>query len=261
MARVVLILSGPSTMNPTLYQAYAALSARVQTLTMLANNLANTNSAGYKADRIFQEALRYASGEAAGGSSARSQAGIPVTMPRSRIDFTPGAVTETNNPLHVALMGNGFFTVETPQGVRYTRQGSFQLSQGGQLQTVEGFPVLGENGPIKILGHGVIKIDNTGHVALDGLEAGRLKMVDFADRQKLVKEGMALFNMSDPKEVPVPASEPNLKQGALESSNVNPVAALTELMVAQREFESLQRTIQLSMNDMTLKLIDEASKR
>ena len=248
-------------MNPTLYQSYAALSARIQTLTLLANNLANTNSVGYKADRVFEETLRYAISDGASGATSKGGSGIPITVPHSAIDFSVGAVVETGNPLNVAMLSHGFFEIQTPQGARYTRQGTFQLNQSGQLQTAEGFPVLGDAGPIQILGNGVIRIDDTGHIAMDGVEVGRLKMVDFKDRQKLVKEGMSLFNMPDPQEKPVPAAASNLKQGALESSNVNPVAALTELMVTQREFESLQKTIQLSMNDMTLKLIDEVGKR
>jgi flagellar basal-body rod protein FlgG len=248
-------------MNPTLYQSYAALSARIQTLTILANNLANTNSVAYKGDRVFEETLRYAAGDGTSGASSTSGPGVPVTVPRSSIDFAVGAMTETGNPLNVAMLSQGFFAVQTPQGERYTRQGTFQLNKSGQLQTAEGLPVLGDTGPIQITGNGVLKIDDTGHIALDGVEVGRLKIVDFKDRQKLVKEGMSLFNMPDAEEKPVPAAAPNLKQGALESSNVNPVAALTEMMVTQREFESMQRTIQLSMNDMTLKLIDEAGKR
>jgi flagellar basal-body rod protein FlgG len=186
---------------------------------------------------------------------------LPIPKSRTAIDFSPGAVFETNDPLHVALTGNGFFTVQAPQGIRYTRQGSFQLGKDGQLQTAEGFPVLGEGGPVKITGNGPIKIDATGHITVGGTEVGRLKIVDFSDRKKLVKEGMALFNCTDEKETPTKSASPNLRQGALEGSNVNPVSAMTDLMIAQREFESLQRSIQLSMNDMTLKLIDETAKR
>jgi flagellar basal-body rod protein FlgF len=248
-------------MNLTLYQAYTALSSRIQALTTLANNLANTNAVAYKADRVFEEALRYAGMNGASENSPQGSAGVPVTVPRTAIDFTPGTIVETSSPLHLALNGNGFFAVQAPQGVRYTRQGNFQLSQSGQLQSGEGYPVLGEAGPIQISGNGAIAIDSGGHIAIGGAEVGRLKIVDFKDRQKLLKEGMALFNMPDEQDAPVPAKAPNLRQGALENSNVNPVSAMTELMIVQREFESLQKSIQLSMTDMSLKLIDEVAKR
>jgi flagellar basal-body rod protein FlgF len=248
-------------MNLTLYQAYTALSSRIQALTTLANNLANTNAIAYKADRVFEEALRYAGMDGSSPNAPQGAAGVPVTVPRTAIDFTPGTIVETSSPLHLALNGQGFFAVQAPQGVRYTRQGNFQLSQSGQLQTAEGYPVLGEAGPIQISGNGAITIDNVGHIATGGAEVGRLKIVDFKDRQKLLKEGMALFNMPEEQDAPAPAKAPNLRQGALENSNVNPVSAMTELMIVQREFESLQKSILLSMNDMSQKLIDEAGKR
>lgn len=247
-------------MDPVLYQAYAALSSKVQALSVLANNLSNSNSVGYKADRLFSEVLRYASQDTAQQGVNHRPDDVPVAIQQSSIDFAPGPIQETNDPLHVALMGEGFFVVETPRGLRYTRQGNFQVSQNGQLQTADGMPIQSDAGRIQ-LPNGKVRIDGTAHISVDGVEVGRLKIVDFKDHRKLGKEGNALFYLQDDKEPALVVSAPNLKQGALEGSNVSPVNQMAELIMIQREFESLQRTIQLSMNDMTQRLIDEASKR
>lgn len=241
-------------MNSILYQTYSALSSKLQALSVLANNLSNVNSVGYKADRLFDEILY----KAAGGDS-RAGKGVPVTHSRSAIDFTPGPIQETGNPLHLALLGEGFFVLNTPKGTRYSRQGNFQVGNDGQLQTVDGNPVLGESGTIQIP-NGQIEIDNTGHITAGGVEVAQLKIVDFPDRSKLVKEGSALFSAREAPGSAATVANPNLRQGALEGSNVNAVSQMARLMAVQREFESLQRTVQLSMNDLTLRLIDEASK-
>jgi flagellar basal-body rod protein FlgF len=246
-------------MNPLLYQSYSAVAARFAQLTVLSNNLANTNTVGYKGDRLFEEIVQYSTKNIAEADKADQVTGIPVTRQREVTDFSPGSILETGNPLNIAITGNGFFVVQSPQGKRYTRQGDFQINTKGQLLSADGLPVLGEQGPIT-LPAGQVYIDDSGHVSVDGQEIERLKLVDFNDRTKLAKEGNGRFVLTDDSETEVPATSPNLKQGALESSNVNPVRLMAELLDTRRQFEAMQKSIQLSMNEMTLRLIDQTNR-
>ncbi len=246
-------------MNPLLYQNYSAVAARFSQLTVLANNLANANTVAYKGDRLFEEIIQYSTKGIPEADQVNEITGIPVTRQREVTDFTTGSILETGNPLNVAMGGDGFFVVQTAQGRRYTRQGNFQVNAAGQLQSADGNPVLGENGAIT-LPPGQVHIDEAGHVSVDGLEIDRLKLVDFSDRTKLAKEGNSRYALADDTEPEIAPSAPNLKQGALEASNVNTMRLMTEMLDARRQFEAMQKAIQLSMNEMTLRLIDQTGR-
>lgn len=246
-------------MNPLLYQNYAAVAARFAQLAVLSNNLANANTVGYKGDHLFEEIILYSTKSIPEADKSGANTGIPVTRQREITDFTPGSIIETGNPLNVALAGYGFFVLQTPQGLRYTRQGNFRVDTTGRLLSAEGLPILGERGPVT-LPPGQVQIDEMGHVSVDGQEIERLRIVDFNDRKKLAKEGNARFVLNDNTEPEIPSVSPNLKQGALEGSNVNPVQLMVDLLETRRQFEAMQKSIQLSMNEMTLRLIDQAGR-
>lgn len=247
-------------MYPLLYQSYAAVSARFAELTALSNNLANASTVGFKADRIFEEIIRYDTRNIPEADKASDMTGIPVTRQREVTDFSPGAITETGNPLNVAIGGQGFFVIQTPQGNRYTRQGNFQVNSAGQLLSFDGLPVLSEQGQPITLPQGTLTIDDVGNLTVDGIQVDKLKIVDFQDRKKLAKEGNTRFVLTDVNEPETAAVNPNLKQGALENSNINPVRLMAELLETKRQFEAMQKAIQLSMNDMTQRLIDNTNR-
>jgi len=152
-------------------------------------------------------------------------------------DMRPGPVKPTGRDTDIALMGPGFFVVQTPDGDRYTRAGSFSVNDQKQLITPEGYPVMGDNGPI-VLGRESFAVGNDGTISVDGKAQGRLRIVDFEDTSVLQHEGAnRLLAPDDLEPVPVPAGQIAVAQSHVESSNVNAVQTLVAMITAQRAFE------------------------
>ena len=168
--------------------AASGLRARIESLDMLANNLANTETGGYKIDREFYSL--YVAPEAAG-------ADFPVSMPvieRAWTDFSQGAIRPTGNPLDFALSGKGFFAVDGPAGPLYTRQGAFRLSQAGVLVTPEGYPVrLAGGRQLQTSSQAPLEVTPDGAVSQTGQELGQLAIMNFADADGLAQTGQQLF--------------------------------------------------------------------
>ena len=229
-------------MGDPVIDTYSALEARMKIVDIITNNLANANTTGFKRDF---------------GHILQNETGFDVG---TRIDLSTGDVALTGNELDVAINGPGFFTIQTPNGIRYTRNGSFNLDSGGQLVTKDGMPVLNTSGnPINV-GHGKVAIQDSGIVTVDGNEAATLKIVNFNDPGKLQKEGLYKLVWNGTPDGVQDVSEPNLKSGALERSNVNAVDEMVHLMSAYREFEAVQRTLKTLMTDMNSKLVQELGK-
>jgi len=202
----------------------------------ISNNMANLSTNAFRKDIIsFSEALsmNYV----------------------SETDITPGPVRHTGNDLDVALEGQGFFKVQTPKGVRYTRDGAFNLNAQGVLVTRSGDVVLGENGPITIAG-GKMTITNDGQVVVDGTQVDKLMLVEFKRPQLLSKEGSSYYFHQGPESEVLAAAETDVKQSYLEGSNVNPTAEMIKMIEAFRSFESAQKGIQ-SIDEMTGKMIND----
>jgi len=205
-------------------------------LETISNNMANLNTNAFRKDIIsFNQALsmNYV----------------------SETDFTPGVVRHTGNDLDVALEGQGFFKVQTPQGVRYSRDGAFSLNAKGVLVNNNGDAVLGENGPITIAGK-KMSITNAGQVVVDGTPVDKLVLVDFKRPEFLSKEGRSYYSHQGEESEIYPAEEISVKQNYLESSNVNPTAEMIKMVEAFRSFESAQKAMQ-SIDEMTSKMIND----
>ena len=229
-------------MSSSFIDTYSAMDARMKLVDVIANNLANANTTGFKRDfgMIFEKEMR---SEAA-----------------TRIDVSSGELIATGNELDVALNGPGFFAVETPNGERYTRAGNFSLSGDGELVTKEGLRVLStSNSPISI-GEGKLEISDTGEVTVDGNEIATLKIVTFSDLTKVQREGLSRFAWrGEPGGVQV-VSDPQVRGGYLERSNVSAIDEMVHLMSAYREFEAVQRALRTLMNEMDGRLIQESGK-
>ncbi len=246
-------------MSGGMYLAAAGALVQQLRLEVLANNVANISTIGYKGDRsIFQipEAHEPPTFETPieGIQSLSPYAPPFATM----IDFSQGAIRPTGNPLDVAINGNGFFSIQTPDGVQYTRQGNFTLNSEGVLITPDGHPVQGEGGEIT-LAEGNVEIDQQGGVYVDGDEVGRLRIFDFTNPETLKKAGNGRFVGSDGT---IAAERPEgitLSQGYLEAANVNPVRAMTEMIETSRAFEAYQKVIQ-SADEATAKIINDVGK-
>ena len=216
---------------------------------VVANNVANINTSGYKADRsLFEEYLRSNAHEDNFASSDRR---LSFVQDRATFhDFSAGPTEETRNPLDVAIDGHGFLAVQTPAGERYTRDGGLQINNQGQLVTVDGNPVMGASGPIvfqptdkqiNIASDGnVTVIEGTGRI--DSVR-GKLRMVSFVQAQQLVKEGSNLYAAGE-GQAAQPDSTSRLRQGFIEKSNVNSVHEMSRMIEITRTYTQISSLLQ-----------------
>lgn len=223
-------------MNNGIYAASTGLLARTQELDLAAHNLANANTTGFRSERVsFQSQLM----TAATNPTARAVSSFGI-LGSPRTDFSQGSLQQTGNPLDLALEGSGFFTVQTPGGVQYTRNGNFHLTRDGALVTAQGLAVLGNNGPLT-LPPGNVEISPSGVVSVNGDVAGELQLTNFDPSIPLTALGDAYF--SAPSAAATPASGLSVRQGSLESSNINPVESAVGLIAIQRNAEMMQRAL------------------
>ncbi len=211
--------------------------ALARELDVIANNVANTGTNGFKArSAAFNEFIMpIASAESFQARDRRLSFVVDKGTP---IDLTQGAVERTGNPLDVALRGDNYLVVQTPNGERYTRAGSLQINGQGQLVTQAGQPVLGEGGPIQFgPGETDAKIAADGSVSSDQGLRGKLRQVRFDNPRALSSEGVNLFASAAPA---IPSGpQARLEPGAIESSNVRAVVEMTRLMQVQRSYQSI----------------------
>ena len=241
----------------------------MESLDMLANNLANSTTSGYKLDREFHNLYL---GEEAEGASQPGVDQPPAVLPvveRHWTDFAQGVLTETGNPLNLALSGKGFFAVNGPNGVLYTRNGNFKLSAKGVLETQEGYALRKDNGkPVELDPALPVEFGKDGSVRQGGAEVARLQLVEFAEPQSLSKMGQTYFLWSPPSPtpsagaaplVPRPARQVEVHQGRLESSNVAPAESAIRLVSVMRQFEMLQRALTLC-GEMSRRAIEDVAR-
>lgn len=228
-------------MDSGFYAAAAGLKAQSQALEVAAHNLANINTEGFRGEETTFQSLLALARPAVSNPLALATNDYGV-LEGAHLDLTPGNLTTTGNPLDVAIEGSGFFVIETPRGTRYTRNGSFQISRTGELTTAAGDSVLGTTGRIQIP-PGQVAISPDGTVSVNGTVAGQIRLADFPAGTALESEGGTLLSAPAGSEQPVPKAA--LRQAMLESSNVNAMSSVTELIGVQREFEMLGRALSL----------------
>jgi flagellar basal-body rod protein FlgF/flagellar basal-body rod protein FlgG len=240
-------------MDSGFYAACAALMARSQALDVVANNLANTSTPGYRAEHnIFRSFLASASGRL--GSNLNLAVNDYGILGGNQMDLTQGNLNHTGNDLDFAVQGPGFFLVQTPTGPFYTRNGNFQVSPQGQLITAEGDPVMGEEGIIQIVG-GPVDVSPDGTISVNGAVAGKMKLVEFPAGTPLESSGRTYY--SAPRNSAVAATKSSIAQGTLEDSNVNPVASAVELVSVQRYAEMMQRALKMFDSELNRIATDE----
>lgn len=243
-------------MDSGFYSAFAGLRARTEALDLAAHNLANLNTAGYKAHQAFYQALVAAQSgfQLTAVNRAANNFGV---LGGGRIDFRTGNLQRTGNSLDVAIEGAGFFAINTAQGVRYTRNGNFRLNDFGQLVNGAGDAVLGEEGPITISG-GEPAIASDGTVSVGAEVVGRLRIVEFADTDALVAEGASRFAALPGSERAAIAS--TIRQGTLESSNLDAVAGTVAMITLQRHAESLSRALSIFHTEFNRTAVEELAR-
>jgi flagellar basal-body rod protein FlgG len=236
------------------YSALSGLQTRLAQLDRIAADIANAGTAGYKTERVpTVEARRPDFGQVL-------QTAIDVAAAPGLIDFRDGQVQTTNRDLDVALDGRGFFEIDTPQGVRYTRSGQFSRQPDGTLVTADGNVVRGEGGSPIVLGPGAIAFEPDGTVRAGGVLAGKLKVVDFSDYVGLRREGNHFRAQTGVTATAAPQTS-RVLGGALEASNVQLPERMVQLTEVSRAFEALQRGITTLMNDVDGRAISELGRR
>lgn len=208
---------------------------------VIANNMANVNTAGYKSDQlVFEEYLMpVADITDAPGADGQLSYVYDAGIVRS---FTAGSIEKSGNELDVAISGDGWLSVDSPEGPRYTRNGQLKIDNQGTLVTSEGLPVLGEGGPITFEpGNSNIVIADDGTISTNQGIKGKLAIVRFENPASLTKEGHSIYSSSDTPEADF---ESRVMQGFVEKSNVQPVLELTRLIETVRAYTSTSQTLQ-----------------
>jgi flagellar basal-body rod protein FlgF len=234
--------------------AASGLRARMESLELLANNVANASTGGYKADREFYSVYT---------SADQEDTDLPSTMPvieKHWTDHSQGILHSTGSPLDVALDGKGFFAVDGPRGPLYTRNGSFRLAPDGRLTSSDGYSVRARGGaPVVLDASRNLEIAADGTVTQDGAVVGQLEIVDFDSTAGLAKQGSNYFRLTDAKVQPSAPSATSVAQGQLESSNTGAAESAVRLVGVMRQFEMLQKAVSLGA-DMNKRAIEEVAK-
>ena len=227
----------------------------MESLDMLANNLANASAPGFKADREFYNT--YLSAEAADSSGSDSGSVMPVIQ-RQWTDYSQGAITPTGNPLDIALKGKGFFVAISPAGPLLTRDGSFRMTSLGGLETQDGFKVQGQDGkPIQLDPTQQIQITPDGEIRQDGQTVSQIQVVDVKDPAALSKHGMNYFEFSP--DAVIPLTDARLETGSVETANFQSAESAVRLVSVMRQFEMLQKAVSIG-TDMSRRALDEVAK-
>ena len=242
-------------MDPLIVSAAGGLQSRMDSLSLLANNLANAASSGYKSDREFYGL--YASAEA--DTDLGTAPNLPVIQ-RQWTDFSQGVLQPTGNQLDIALSGKGFLAVNSPQGILYTRNGSLHINSNGELTTNEGYTVQNASGgTIKVTTGAPVEIATDGTVRQNGVVNGQVRLVDFKSTDPLAKTSGTCFENTDVKNAATTAVGTEVQQGKLEASNVAVPEAAMRLVGVMRQFEMLQKAVSMGV-DMNSKAIQEVAR-
>jgi flagellar basal body rod protein FlgG len=225
----------------------------MEALEMLANNIANTSTAGFKRDGEFYSVFS----DAEALASTDGQRSLLPVVEKNWTDFTQGTLATTGRPLDLALSGRGFIAVNGPSGPLYTRNGSFQVDSTGAVKTTEGYAVRLTTGqPLQVQPLVPIEIAANGTVQQAGTELGQIQIVDFQPDQ-LAKQGATLFRAAEGA-VPIAASA-TVHQGKLENANVGSAESAVRLVSLMRHFEMLQKAVTIG-SEMNRKAIEELAR-
>jgi flagellar basal-body rod protein FlgF/flagellar basal-body rod protein FlgG len=233
-------------MDSGYYAAMTGLVARTQALDMAATNLANAQTPGYRAEReFFRSALM-------GPDAANSQLGRTVNdyglIGGDRLSTVQGALQSTGNPLDLAIEGDGYFMIQTANGVRYTRDGSFRRATDGRLVTTAGDVVLSTTGRAIQVPPGEVSVGAEGNLSVAGGNVASLAVVTFPTGTELTAEG-ANHYIAPQGVTPVASKNSSVRQGALESANQDMVQGSLELIVMQRQAEMMQKALTVFHTD------------
>ena len=242
-------------MNVSLYQAAAAMNAQARWQELITQNLAAGAVPGFR-----KQDISFSTVEAGLDSTASTLSGLRYMIPAASAatNFQQGEIRATGSSMDFAIEGPGFFEVQLPDGSRaYTRNGELQLSAQGQLVTNQGFPVLGEGGPIQLDPNNAapVTMSPSGDISQGDQVKGRVRLVEFSQPGSLTPIGEGYF-LADRSVVPGTASTSSIRQGFLEGSNTSPTAEMASLITSMRLFEANQKVLQAQDDRMGRAITD-----
>jgi len=220
-----------------IYTSASGMLPRMLKQEAFANNMANAKTVGFKKDGVFLRQLK----QAQDGLITDLDWEIPM-VDNIFIDFSQGQLHETDQPLDVAIEGDGFFTIGTPEGERYTRNGEFSLTPEGTLVDKNGFEVLSDAGPITVSGDN-ITISEDGNISVDGSTVAKIKVVDFEKPYNFLKAGFGYFIADDESGAAIPSENYQIRQGFVEQSNVNIIEQMVDMLTSFRAYQAGQKAI------------------
>jgi len=238
-----------------IHVAVAGMTSQMQRQDQIANNLANSNTTGFKQSGLFTEAFQ----KYLADDQLRPNVNSQLKVDQVYVDFTEGPMKKTGNPLDLMVKGNGFFTVMTENGIRYTRNGHFSLDEDGYLVTSDGNKVMGRGEYLRLDHSSQIRINKKGELIQDDMVKGVLHMVDFKKPYRLMRTGNNMYLPDSGNEVPQVALGYEIIQGHLEGSNVNTIKNMVEMISAHRNFEAGQRAL-TSIDETAQKAVREVGR-
>jgi len=249
-------------MIPGLYTSANGMMALEESQAAIANNIASVSTNGFRRHQPvlmgFYEVFSNTLSSPAALQLQRAPGG-GVRVAETFTGLAHGTMQDTGDPLHLAIDGDGFFAVETPRGVRYTRDGNFTADPEGDLATSDGYKVLSVEGqPMDVRGRKIV-VNGDGQVSVDGVRAGHIQVAAFEEPRQLLREGENLF--AAPEGVLLATANADgtvVHQGRLESSNVNLSLEMTNMLLGLRAYEANQRAIHAA-DDTLSQLIDRVA--
>lgn len=239
-----------------LYTAATGMMVQRNKMDVLTNNIVNAETTGYKSDSLVTstfDSMMLARINDPNISIVGTNIGpysFGTHVEEKVTDFVQGTVEDTGRSTDLALVGDGFFSIETPAGERYTRSGNFSVDVNGYLVTGDGNYVLGQNGRIYV-GSSNFTVAADGTITGSQATPNRLKLASFADSSNLRKQGDSLFSPYNGAQ-PIAATGCSVRQGSQESSNVSAADSMVDMLALYREYEACQKAV--TMNDQTLGL-------
>jgi len=212
---------------------------RLKKQDIIANNIANAGTSGFKKDNMFVREMTRAEKKLA---PKKSDWQTPIGD-QEYIDYRPGIFDRTGNPLDLAIEGDGFFTLESENGsTLLTRSGTFMVDSEGFISYPGGYKLTSEGGPIQV-GNGTVNVSENGDVEVDGLNVGKIVPGTVTDIDKLQKVGRSMFTVGEGTEL-LASRRPTIQQGYLETSNVDIVSEMVEMIMSYRAYEANAKAIQ-----------------
>lgn len=223
-----------------IFTSASGMIPHVRRQEVVANNMANASTSGFKKDRIFTQELNRAESKQ---QSIRSDWQVGNIGTKVHIDFQPGAFDKTGNPLDLAIEAEGFFVLQSPDGQQVlTRSGAFEVDANGFLSHPGGFQLMGEGGPIQV-GSGQLNVDFDGQVQVNGTLVDQIIPKTVEDLETLERLGGSLFAIPEGVEL-IPGLAPRIIQGYVERANVDIVREMVDMIISQRAYESNARALQ-----------------